>query len=47
MIRTIILKSNIDNDFWPEFVLEMTYIKNSQPTQVLENISLYKAQFYK
>lgn len=47
MTRVIILKGNIDNDLWPELVFAMIYIKNSWPTQTFENISLYKAQFYK
>ena len=45
--RATILEGNIDDDLWPELVLAMTYIKNSRPTQALENISLHEAHFYK
>ena len=41
--RATILEGNIDDDLWPELVLAMTYIKNSQPTRALENISPYEA----
>lgn len=35
MTKTIILKSNIDNDQWPELVFAITYIKNSQSIKVI------------
>lgn len=28
MVRATILKSGIDDTFWPEIVLAMTYVKN-------------------
>lgn len=46
MSRATILEDNIDNDLWPKLILAMTYIKNSQPTRALQNISLYKAHFH-
>ena len=44
MTRATILEGNIDDDFWPELVLTMTYIKNSRITKALpQNLSPYKA----
>lgn len=28
MVKAIILEKEIDNTFWPEIILAMTYIKN-------------------
>lgn len=33
MIRAISLNGNIDNKFWLELVMSMTYIKNSNSSQ--------------
>lgn len=47
MARVTILKDNIDDNLWPKLILVITYIKNSQSTQTLKNISSYKVYFYK
>ena len=47
MTRARILEGNIDDELWPELVLAMTYVKNSQPTRTLENISPHEAHFHK
>lgn len=40
MLRVTILEGGIDDTFWPEIILVMTYIKNLQPIWALEsNIS--------
>ena len=44
--KATILEGNIDNNLWQELVLAITYIKNSQPTQALKNISPYKNPFH-
>lgn len=45
MIRVTILKKNIDDEFWPKFVLVMIYINNNCTTKaLLSNITLHKAQ---
>ncbi len=41
--RATIFEGNIDDDLWPELVLAMTYVKNSQPTKALQNLSPYEA----
>ena len=46
MMRATILEDNINDDLWPELVLVMTYIKNSQPTRALKNISPHEAHFH-
>lgn len=33
--RATILESSIDDDLWPELILEMTYVNNNWPTRVL------------
>lgn len=45
MTRATILEGNIDDDFWPELALAMTYVKNSRPTTraLPQNLSPYKA----
>lgn len=35
MTRATIFEKNIDNNFWPELVFAMTYVKNSWPTKAL------------
>lgn len=45
--RAIILEDNINDDLWPEFVLVMTYIKNSRPTRALQVLSFYKLYSHK
>lgn len=45
--RAIILKSNINDDLWPELVFAIIYIKNSQPMQTLKNISFHETHFHK
>lgn len=42
MTRATILEKNIDNNFWSELVLTMTYVKNSLLTKALQNVSRYK-----
>lgn len=42
MTRATILEKNFNNDFWPELVLAMTYIKNNWPTKAIQNLSSYK-----
>lgn len=44
--RTMILKKNINNDLLPKIVFAITYIKNSQQTRALQNISPYKVYFH-
>lgn len=46
MTKATVLESNIDDDLWPKLVLAITYIKNSQPMPVLENISPHEAHFH-
>lgn len=41
--RATILEGNIDNDLWPELVLATTYVKNSQSTKALQNLSPYES----
>ncbi len=43
MTKATILEGNIDDELWPELVLAMTYVKNSRPTKVLQNLSPYEA----
>ena len=43
MTKAMIFEGNINNDFWLELVLAMTYIKNSGPSKALQNLSPYKA----
>ncbi len=43
MTRVTILKSNIDDDLWPELVLAMTYVKNNRPTRALQDLSPYES----
>lgn len=45
--RATILEGNINDDLWPELVLVITYIKNSYLIRVFNNLSPYKAYFYK
>lgn len=41
MVRAIILEGEIDDIFWPEIILAITYIKNLQSIYTLkDNISL-------
>lgn len=47
MTKTTILENNIDNNLWPELVLAITYIKNSQPIRVLQKISPHIVHFHK
>lgn len=41
MIRTTILRGNLDNKLWIEIILVITYTKNIGPTNVLNGDSLY------
>ncbi len=44
MTKSTILEGNINDDLWPEMVLAMNYVKNSQLTKALpQNLSLYEA----
>lgn len=41
--KTTNFEKNIDNNFWLELVLAMTYVKNSRPIKALQNLGPYKA----
>lgn len=45
--RAKILEGNIDDDLWPELIINTTYIKNCRPTRALNNLSPHKAHFHK
>lgn len=44
IIRATILKENIDDNLWLEFILAMIYVKNNWLTKAIpDEIRLYKA----
>lgn len=42
MTKTIIHEKNIANDFQPELVLVMTYVKNNWQIKALQNLNFYE-----
>ena len=45
MARATIIEGDLDDIFWPEVVLAMTYTKNVRPTTALEGGNPYEKQF--
>lgn len=45
MARALIIEGEIDDTFWPEVILAMTYIKNIRPTTALKGLSPYQKLF--
>lgn len=45
MARASIIEGRIDDFFWPEVILAITYIKNLRPTKVLQGLSPYQELF--
>lgn len=45
MARVLIIKKEIDDTFWSEVILAMTYIKNIRPITALKDLSLYQKLF--
>ena len=44
MTKVTILEGKIDNNLWPELVLDTTYVKNNRLTRAIQgNISLQEA----
>lgn len=41
MARISILEGGIDDMFWPEVILAMTYIKKIKPTTALNGLNSY------
>lgn len=45
MARASIIEGGIDDTFWPEAILAMTYIKNIRPTTALNGLSPHQKLF--
>lgn len=45
MAKALIIERVIDDTFWPEVILTMTYIKNIRPTTALKGLSPYQKLF--
>lgn len=45
MARASIIEGGIDDSFWPEAILAMTYIKNLRPTNALQGLSPHQELF--
>ena len=42
MTKATILKNNINYKICPKLILAITYVRNNQPTKVLQNLSFHK-----